>query len=219
MNRTQRAAIHAALGDEHRLQIAEALATTDLTVGGIRALTNMPSNLLAHHLDVLEEAGVVERRTSEGDRRRRYVVLTPLAGAFVEATSPVAGGTPLFVCTANSARSQFAAALWNQRTGSASLSAGTEPSETVNASAVRIASDFGLDLSGAVPHGYRDVAKAPAIVISVCDRAGESPIPFAAPHLHWSVPDPVARGTDDSFRSAFHDIATRIDRLLEVADP
>lgn len=219
MNRQERAAIHAALGDEHRLHIAEALATTDLTVGEIRAFTGMPSNLLAHHLDVLEEAGVIERRTSEGDRRRRYVVLLPLAAAFIETAIPVAGGTPLFVCTANSARSQFAAALWNQRTGSASLSAGTEPSETVNASAVRIASDFGLDLTGAVPHGYRDVAVAPAIVISVCDRAGESPIPFEAPHLHWSVPDPVAIGSDDSFRSAFRDIEHRIDRLLEIAVP
>ncbi|HSJ70853.1 MAG TPA: ArsR family transcriptional regulator [Acidimicrobiia bacterium] len=217
MNRQERVAIHAALGDEHRLQIAEALAITDLTVGEIRVLTNMPSNLLAHHLDVLEEAGVIERRTSEGDRRRRYVVLTPVAGPFVEAAMPVAIGTPLFVCTANSARSQFAAALWNHRTGSASLSAGTEPSDTVNASAVRIASDFGLDLSGAVPHGYRDVATAPAVIISVCDRAGESPIPFEAPHLHWSVPDPVASGTDDSFRSAFRDIEHRIDRLLELA--
>ena len=219
MNRPQRAAIHAALGDEHRLQIAEALATTDLTVGEIRALTNMPSNLLAHHLDVLQEAGVIERRTSEGDRRRRYVVLTPIAGAFVEASMPGATGTPLFVCTANSARSQFAAALWNQRTGATSLSAGTEPSDTVNASAVRIASDFGLDLSGAVPHGYGEVASPPAIVISVCDRAGESPIPFEAPHLHWSVPDPVASGTDDSFRTAFRDITSRIDRLLEVVVP
>ncbi len=219
MNRQDRAAIHAALGDEHRLQIAEALATTDLTVGEIRALIDMPSNLLAHHLDVLEEAGVIQRRTSEGDRRRRYVVLTPVAGAFVDPAIPAATGTPLFVCTANSARSQFAAALWNQRTGSESMSAGTEPSETVNASAVRIASDFGLDLSGAVPHGYPDVAMAPAIVISVCDRARELPIPFEAPHLHWSVPDPVAGGTDDSFRTAFSDIATRIDRLLEVAAP
>jgi protein-tyrosine-phosphatase/DNA-binding transcriptional ArsR family regulator len=219
VNRQERAAIHAALGDEHRLQIAEALAITDLTVGELRTLTNMPSNLLAHHLDVLEEAGVIERRTSEGDRRRRYVVLAPVASAFVEAAVPFTRGTPLFVCTANSARSQFAAALWSQRTGSASLSAGTEPSETVNASAVRIASDFGLDLSGAVPRGYPEVPTAPAMVISVCDRAGESAIPFDAPRLHWSVPDPVASGSDDSFRSAFDDIATRIDRLLELADP
>jgi ArsR family transcriptional regulator, arsenate/arsenite/antimonite-responsive transcriptional repressor / arsenate reductase (thioredoxin) len=219
VNRTQRAAIHAALGDEQRLAIAEALAATDLTVTEIRALTNMPSNLLAHHLDVLEEAGVIERRVSEGDHRRRYVVLTPVAGRFIDPVVPAVIGTPLFVCTANSARSQFAAALWEQRTGSASLSAGTEPADTVNASAVRVASDFGLDLSAAVPHGYDEVATAPTMVISVCDRAGESGIPFDVPRFHWSVPDPVASGTDDSFRTAFHDIASRIDRLLELAGP
>ena len=35
----------------------------------------MPSNLLAHHLDVLEAAGLIERSRSSGDGRRRYVHL------------------------------------------------------------------------------------------------------------------------------------------------
>ena len=37
----------------------------------------MPSNLLAHHLHVLEQAGVITRRRSEGDRRRTYLRLIP----------------------------------------------------------------------------------------------------------------------------------------------
>ena len=37
----------------------------------------IPSNLLAHHLDVLEDAGLIERSRSSGDGRRRYVHLRP----------------------------------------------------------------------------------------------------------------------------------------------
>jgi ArsR family transcriptional regulator, arsenate/arsenite/antimonite-responsive transcriptional repressor / arsenate reductase (thioredoxin) len=37
----------------------------------------MPSNLLAHHLRVLEEAGLVTRHRSEGDKRRSYLRLVP----------------------------------------------------------------------------------------------------------------------------------------------
>ncbi len=37
----------------------------------------IPSNLLAHHLHVLEQAGIITRRRSEGDRRRTYLQLIP----------------------------------------------------------------------------------------------------------------------------------------------
>ena len=42
-------------------------------------MLQMPSNLLAHHVDVLRDAGLVERRPSEGDRRRSYLRLVPAA--------------------------------------------------------------------------------------------------------------------------------------------
>ena len=38
-----------------------------------------PSNLMAHHLGVLEQAGMVRRIRSEGDRRRTYLQLIPEA--------------------------------------------------------------------------------------------------------------------------------------------
>ena len=38
-------------------------------------MLDMPSNLLAHHLDVLEQVGLIERSRSSGDGRRRYVHL------------------------------------------------------------------------------------------------------------------------------------------------
>ena len=74
----------------------------------------MPSNLLAHHLHVLEQAGIITRRRSEGDRRRTYLQLIP--GALDSLAPPTARAAlrVLFVCTANSARSHLAAALWRQ---------------------------------------------------------------------------------------------------------
>ena len=149
-------------------------------------------NLASHHLGALEAAGVVERRVSEGDRRRRYIVLCHevLAG-LVPVTTPTAPGAPvLFVCTHNSARSQFAAGLWRLRTGRSASSAGSQPSPRVHPQAVRAAARRGVDLGGAVPRGYDEVTARPALVVSVCDRAREAGVPFDAPLVHWSVPTP-----------------------------
>ena len=86
----------------------------------------MPSNLLAHHLHVLEQAGVLTRRRSDGDRRRTYLQLVP--GVLESLSRPTAriAGRVLFVCTANSARSHLAAALWRRASTVPAASAGTE---------------------------------------------------------------------------------------------
>src|SRR5258705_3018128 len=72
-----RARIHAALGDTARLAIADALAVGDSSPGEIGTQLGMPTNLVAHHLNVLADAGVIDRTRSEHDRRRSYVRLRP----------------------------------------------------------------------------------------------------------------------------------------------
>ena len=76
----RRAAVHAALGDPARLRIVDMLLLGDLSPSELAAQLQMPSNLLAHHLKVLENAGVVSRHRSEGDRRRTYLRLAGSAG-------------------------------------------------------------------------------------------------------------------------------------------
>src|ERR1700721_4560858 len=100
-----RAAVHAALADPARLQIADTLLAGDASPSDLAALLAMPSNLLAHHLHVLEQAGLITRRRSDGDRRRAYLQLAP--GTPGSLTRPAArqADRVLFVCTANSARS------------------------------------------------------------------------------------------------------------------
>ena len=73
MDIERRASIHAALGEPVRLAIVEDLSVTDRSPKDLGQLFDLPTNLLAHHLDVLESAGWIARFTSAGDRRRRYV--------------------------------------------------------------------------------------------------------------------------------------------------
>lgn len=219
MDPAERARVHAALGDPHRLQIVDALLHSDRTFNELAAIAGLPGNATAHHLVVLEQAGVIERHVSEGDRRRRYLRLRHERLTDLIELPRLAPREVLFVCTHNSARSQFAASLWTQHTGGMADSAGNRPADRVHANAVRTAAELGVDLSAAVPKGYDAVLRAPDLVVSVCDRAREGGLPFEAPLLHWSVPDPVRAGTPSAFRSAFAEIASRIDRLAATFTP
>src|SRR5687767_12135669 len=130
-----RAARHAALGDPVRLAIVDDLFTSDRSPQELQRRHGLASNLLAHHLDVLEEVGMISRGRSSGDGRRRYVHLHRTA-ANVE-HQPVSVRLPaLFICTGNSARSQLAAALWTDIAGRPATSAGTHPAERVHPGAV-----------------------------------------------------------------------------------
>ncbi len=54
-----RASRHAALADVARLAVVDELALGDRSPSELQTITGLPSNLLAHHLNVLEEAGLV----------------------------------------------------------------------------------------------------------------------------------------------------------------
>lgn len=208
----RRAMVHAALGDPARLAVVDALRLSDRTPGELAAATGLGSNLLAHHLGVLEDAGLVRRQRSEGDGRRRYVHLLVDHLELLAPDVPVRGEHVLFVCSRNAARSQLAAALWRRRTGRPATSAGATPAGSVDAWTVEVARAHGLDLAGARPLGWGAVGATPDLVVSVCDRAREAQPPFDAPLLHWSVPDPVGHGRD-AFEAALTDLEPRVDRL------
>ena len=218
-----RAAVHAALGEPARLAIVDELAVSDRSAGALAARLGMGTNLLAHHVDVLERAGLVERVVSSGDRRRRYVRLRRRAlseaGVAVGPTAAVGAaagaGTPgraVFVCTHNSARSQLAAALWRRRTGSGATSAGTHPADRVHPGAVAAAARAGLDLGGARPRALADGDLDADVVVTVCDRAHEELAPGAG-WLHWSIADPVGAGRPAAFDDALAEIDDRITTL------
>ena len=206
-----RAAKHAALADPARLRIVDLLTLGDFSPTELQAELGMPSNLLSHHLRALEDAGLATRHRSEADRRRSYIRLA--AGALEGLVPGAEHGARrvLFVCTKNSARSQLAAALWQQVSEIPSTSAGTHPADRVAQGAIEVARRHGVALADLPPRRLDEVADDEDFVVTVCDNAHEE-----IPHLggiHWSVPDPLRLNTEDAFEGAFADIALRISDL------
>jgi ArsR family transcriptional regulator, arsenate/arsenite/antimonite-responsive transcriptional repressor / arsenate reductase (thioredoxin) len=211
------------LGDPGRLAIVDALVLGEASPTELQTLLAMPSNLLAHHVRVLERVGVVSRHRSEADRRRTYLALAPRA---FDALRPVRvhdAVRVVFVCTHNSARSQLAAALWNDTSPVPATSAGTHPAPAVHPGAVAAARRHRVRLIPAPPRHVDDVldleAGANELLITVCDAAHEElaaarqlPDPVAD-RLHWSIPDPARTGEDSTFDRVVTDLADRIARV------
>lgn len=215
--------VFSALGEPVRLALVDRLLVGDLSPGDLMAELGISSNLLAHHLRVLEQAGVIRRRRSEGDRRRNYVQLR-LDDAFVrgviEVEAPVslpARERVLFVCTANSARSQLAAASWNRVSAVPATSAGTRPARRVHPRAVKVGRRHGLALAKASPVALDEVLRGDELIVAVCDNAHEELEPDL-PRLHWSVPDPARTNTDAAFERAYVELNQRVRHLAQAMD-
>jgi protein-tyrosine-phosphatase len=214
-----RARVHAALGEPARLAIVDLLALGDASPSELGHALHLPTNLLAHHLGVLQDAGIVDRTRSEGDRRRTYLRLRPdtltalIPAPFQEVPRVV------FVCTHNSARSQLAAAMWARRSPVPATSAGTQPAPRVHPRAIRLARRHSLHLQAARTTHVDDVLRDDDLVVAVCDNAHEHLPGRTGQRLHWSVPDPAPADTDAAFEAAYTDIATRIERLASALTP
>jgi protein-tyrosine-phosphatase len=219
----RRAAVHAALGDPGRLAIVDALLLGEASPTELQRLLDMPSNLLAHHVRTLEKVGVLTRHRSEADRRRTYLTLAP--GAF-DTLRPIKAHDAVrvvFVCTHNSARSQLAAALWNDTSPVPATSAGTHPAPAVHPGAIAAARRHHLPLAPVSPRHIDDVRRPddPDLVITVCDAAHEelgAQIPLTG-RLHWSIPDPVRTDEDAAFDRVVVDLTDRIARVAPAVRP
>ena len=207
----RRAVLHAALSDIARLQITDTLLAGDASPSELAALLAMPSNLLAHHLHVLEQAGIITRRRSDGDRRRTYLQLVPGALDALAAPTARAALRVLFVCTANSARSHLAAALWRRASTVPAVSAGTHPAAAIDPGAIAAAGRHHLPLPRLRPRHISEVRREGDLMVTVCDLAHEELGGEAA--VHWSVPDPVPAGDPASFDAALAELGHRVQRL------
>ena len=103
----------------------------------------------------------------------------------------------LFICEHNSARSQMAQAFLRKLGGDAFEveSAGLEPT-ALNALAVEVMREVGLDISGNKPQSVFELVKQGKLyryVITVCDEAAaKCPIfPGVTQRLHWPFADPA----------------------------
>jgi ArsR family transcriptional regulator, arsenate/arsenite/antimonite-responsive transcriptional repressor / arsenate reductase (thioredoxin) len=210
----RRAAIHAALADPARVRIVDHLSLGDATSTELQALLAMPSNLIAHHLGTLQRAGLVTRHRSEADRRRSYLRLSPesLGGLLPHGSRAVS--RVVFVCTANSARSQLAAALWAQISEVPVASAGTRPAERVAPGAVAAAARHDLRLLDSPPRELVNVVSPDDFLVTVCDNAHEELASSeSVASVHWSIADPVRVGTPHAFDAAYDELSARIHHL------
>ena len=126
----------------------------------------------------------------------------------------------LFLCVANSARSQMAEGLARARFGERARvqSAGSAPA-SVNPLAVRAMAELGIDISGQWSKRVDSIDTATVdTVVTLC--AGEvCPVfPSRVRRLHWPLPDPAgAPGADAErlarFRAVRDEIAARLEDL------
>jgi len=127
----------------------------------------------------------------------------------------------LFLCVANSARSQMAEALARRRFGDAVRiqSAGSEPSR-VNPYAVRALAEAGIDASGL--HSKHVDTIDPASVDLVITLCAEESCPLFlgdAPRMSWAMPDPDRKHEelrDEQRLEHFRVTRDAIDKRLEV---
>ena len=213
----RRAALHAALSDPARLRIVDTLAVGDAAPSELASMLAMPSNLLAHHLRVLVSERLITRTRSEGDKRRYYLRLVP---ATLDELTPPQLRAPervVFVCTANTARSQLAAALWRHASPVPVTSAGTHPAPRIDPGAIAAAERHRLPMRRIRPRAFADVQAEGDLVITVCDIAHEELRDRS--DLHWSVLDPTHTGTAAAFDHAYDELTRRVHHLAPRLRP
>lgn len=127
----------------------------------------------------------------------------------------------LFLCTANSARSQMAEALVNHDLGDRfeAFSAGTSPAAP-RPEALQVLAELGIDHSRARSKALDEFAdRTFDFVITLCDGASETcPLFFGGvKREHLGFEDPAqAKGTEDEILAAFRRVRDLIRRDVEA---
>ncbi len=123
----------------------------------------------------------------------------------------------LFLCVANSARSQMAEGLARARFPDTVRvqSAGSAPA-TVNPLALQVMAELGIDIAGQSSKSVDTIDPATVdIVVTLCGDEVCPAFPPAVKRLHWALPDPAAAtGSEHArlarFRAVRDEIAARL---------
>ena len=133
--------------------------------------------------------------------------------------------TILFLCVANSARSQMAEGLARAMLGPGVtvLSAGSAPSR-VNPFAVQAMAELGIDISAQSSKSVADIdVRTLDLVVTLCAEEVCPVLPGRVRRLHWPIPDPASKDASippdamrERFRTARDQIRARLGTLDEV---
>jgi len=130
----------------------------------------------------------------------------------------------LFLCVANSARSQMAEGLARSMFGSRAMvaSAGSEPTR-VNPYAIEVMNEIGIDLSAHRSKSVGDVDPADVdVVITLCAEEVCPVFLGKARRLHWPIPDPASDDptlTRDEMLARFRTARDAIRSKLAAFEP
>ncbi|PDW04931.1 metalloregulator ArsR/SmtB family transcription factor [Candidatus Viridilinea mediisalina] len=222
------------LADETRWRLILALRQGDYQVGELTTQLGLPQNLVSYHLSALRQGGLVQIHRSDADGRVIYYSLDFAAlkdiyrdlgvRLCVPNHVPVArelSGTIVFLCTANSARSQMAEA-WLRHLGQGQYivrSAGTRP-QPIHPLTSRVMAEVGVDLGSQYAKGLEALQDLrPDLIITVCDITREACAYWGSEvaQIHWSISDPLAapEGEQEAmFRAVRDALHLRVEGLL-----
>ncbi len=125
----------------------------------------------------------------------------------------------LFVCVHNAGRSQMAAAyLTHLSAGAVEVrSAGSEPADQVNPSAVAAMAEEGIDITAETPKILTTEAVQKSDVVITMGCGDTCPIFPGKRYEDWQLEDPAGKGVD-SVRPIRDEIRSRILTLLDQLD-
>lgn len=128
----------------------------------------------------------------------------------------------LILCTGNSCRSQMAQGFLQSLDRNLQVfSAGTEPAKQINAKAVEVMREIGIDISHHTPkHVDQYINESWDYLITVCGGANETCPAFSGKvknRLHIGFEDPAeAKGTEEFILSEFRRIRDEIKKEFET---
>jgi len=125
----------------------------------------------------------------------------------------------LFVCVHNAGRSQMAAGYLQHLAGDRVqvLSAGTEPKEQVNPSAIAAMAEDGIDIANSIPKVLttESVKDSDYVITMGCGDA----CPFfpGKTYLDWPLSDPAGKGVEE-VRPIRDEIRAKVEALIAEID-
>jgi len=127
--------------------------------------------------------------------------------------------TVLFVCVHNAGRSQMAAGFLQHLAGDRVqvLSAGTEPKDQVNPSAVAAMAEDGIDIANNSPKVLTTEAVQDSDYVITMGCGDTCPFFPGKTYLDWPLNDPAGKGVED-VRPIRDEIRTKVEALIAEID-
>ncbi|MEE2751147.1 MAG: arsenate reductase ArsC [Myxococcota bacterium] len=122
----------------------------------------------------------------------------------------------IFLCVANSARSQIAEGLARAMApqGVTVQSAGSAPT-TVRPESVQVMAEIGIDISTHHAKGLNDVnLDSSSLVVTLCAEEACPALPGDVHRLHWPIPDPASDPEHPDTLEGFRQARSQIQGML-----